>query len=109
MDTIKYFLILISSFLLYNCSHEDPTSLDSYTVKVENNFFESIDSICIGDYYIGHLGKDSISCGKDIKSGQYSLSCKTASDLKITSSVAFQGKNKDVMIVIHSNGTLSIE
>lgn len=95
-------------WLLFSCSKND-VEPNSYKVQVKNFYFESVDSVKVGDYYLGKIEKEIISSPLSFTKGVYDFTCLTKSELRITAKINIQGLNETINIRLNEKGKVELE
>lgn len=104
---IKFFLFPISILFFSSCTKEEVIS-PYYVVSVKNSYFEALDSIYVGNKYIGKLNINQSSVQDTLSPGTYKIKCKTASKLQMSADVMLQGSQQSIQIVFRQNGEIII-
>jgi len=99
-------LIFCSSIFL-SCSEEqlEPTE---YFVRVNNNYFEVIDSVKLSTYHLSSIDTGQVSDEVLLNKSNYPFSFFSASGLFFETEISIQGLKKNLDIIIHENGQITI-
>ncbi len=102
---IIIFGVLISGWF-FSC-HKEPTSVNSFNVSLENNYFENIDSALIDKSSFAMIAPYTISRSVRLSKGNYILTIYTASQLKIKAQIIVSGITENIVIKINSNAKIT--
>jgi hypothetical protein len=103
---IKFSLLLISIFV-FACNKD--TLPEIYSVSIQNNYFEALNSIYFDKQYVDTLKEGKTSQTIRLKKQTYSFTCKTLSSLKLSATINLQGNKENLTIIVNQNGKISIE
>ncbi len=96
---------IISAFCIA-CKKE--SSITSAAVVIQNEYFESLDSVKLSGQRFKKLNTGEQSEKIILQEGQYVFSCITNSNLIITANIKLIGSNKTDVLVIKSNGSVQL-
>lgn len=93
--------------LLFSCSKDDEPH--QYNVEIQNNYFERIESVHLGDIHFGNIENNSISESKEIEAGLQSFTANSKSGLLFRSKVDLKGQSYRVVLIFNEHGKLTIK
>ena len=94
--------------LTFSCLKQE-LEPDIYDIRVKNAYFEHIDSVRLGTFYIGKIEQGNISKRILSTKRMYDFFCITQSALKITADVDIQGLNEHIIIKLNEKGKVELE
>lgn len=96
-------ILFLVSTLFFSCLKEN------HSIRLTNNFSQTIDNVMIGDNFYGSISAGTSSVYKSINTGNFTVSGTSASGGKLYGggSVTGRGTHK-WSVVLGSNGLLSV-
>ena len=104
----KYLLIFSCFMLTFSCLKQEAEPY-VHNVRVKNAYFENIDSVRLGTFYIGKIEQGNISESILITKRMCDFFCITQSALKITADIDIQGLNEQIIIKLNEKGKVELE
>lgn len=102
------FLFLISSAVIISCKKETK-ELTSFSVTVQNNYFETLDTINFAGKKFLLVDTAKSTPVVNVATGVYPLHCVTHSQLAINANVEIKGSFQNVKVVINSKGNITVQ
>lgn len=100
--------VIFGIIILVSCNKEEDIYPEYYTLLVENNYFEPIDSIAI-DNQTEHTSievNNTIVCKERITRTIHELICYTHSNLRLKIQFKAISNKKQIIATIHSDGSI---
>ena len=104
VKVVIVFVLIIS--VISSCEKEDNMS---YEISIRNSYFETIDSVTIGDTLYGEIKTNEISNPNIFNKGQYTFEAHSVSGLIFKSTIYIQGDRYNLLLVFSDDGKLLID
>lgn len=103
-------LFYLNSILYFNSCQNEYDTPDDYKISVSNQYFESIDSVCI-DYQkvLNDIPRNQIAIISKVQSGKHTFQVYTHSGLILTSDLILNGSNNNIGIIVNEKGMVYLK
>lgn len=107
---IVMLLFYLNSILYFNSCQNEHDTPDSYDISIDNQYFESIDSVCIDSQKVyNDIPRNQTITILNVQYGKHIFQVYTHSALILTSDLILNGSNSNVRLVVNEKGAIYLK